>query len=133
MPIDPALLSALLDGELTPGQARLVRKALETDEALRRDYERLAALHDDLRAAGQGATFSPQVVIPRATSVLPGRLALVLAVLLGVRLLAKVSPVALGIPLACLILILALAWTCGRLLHLSDGDLDHVRVSPTKA
>jgi anti-sigma factor RsiW len=63
--VDPSELSALLDGELTAQRAAEVRRAIADDPALRREYEELAQLDDDLRAHAQEAVFEPRVEIPQ--------------------------------------------------------------------
>lgn len=63
--VDPCELSALLDGELTPERAAEVRQAIADDPALRREYEELTRLDDELQAHAREAVFQPRVEIPQ--------------------------------------------------------------------
>ena len=63
--IDPCELSALLDDELTPERAAEVRQAIADDPALRREYEELALLDDELQTHAREAVFQPRVEIPQ--------------------------------------------------------------------
>ncbi|MBI4581169.1 MAG: hypothetical protein HY718_15815 [Planctomycetes bacterium] len=65
-PVDPAELSALLDGELTPSRAAEVRAAVDADPALRAEFDQLQALDAACRSAAATATFPPQVAVPAA-------------------------------------------------------------------
>lgn len=58
--VDPAELSALLDGELPPDREAQVRAAMEADPALRAGYERLSRLDAAWSAAAASAAFRPQ-------------------------------------------------------------------------
>ncbi len=63
-PVDPAELSAYLDGELTPDRAREVAALLATDPDLRSSYDELASTDADWIAAASSACFSPVTDIP---------------------------------------------------------------------
>ena len=62
-PIDPAELSALLDGELSPTRADEVRAALERDPALKAEFERLRQFDDACQQAATAAAFEPRVTL----------------------------------------------------------------------
>ena len=59
--IDPAELSAYLDGELPAERAEEVRAALARDPELRRSYEMLVVHDADWRARAETAMFQPHV------------------------------------------------------------------------
>jgi anti-sigma factor RsiW len=63
--VDPSELSALLDDELAPDRAAEVRQAIAADPELRREYEALARVDDDLRAHARETVFQPRVEIPQ--------------------------------------------------------------------
>jgi anti-sigma factor RsiW len=67
-PIDPAELSALLDGELTPQRADEVRAAIQHDPSLKTEFERLRRLDAACREAAATAEFQPQVTIAPHTN-----------------------------------------------------------------
>jgi anti-sigma factor RsiW len=85
--IDPAELSALIDGELSPGRAAEVREAIDRDPALRAELARLRDLDAAYRAAASSAAFTPAVSLPAERSSSPAALALALAALLLLRFL----------------------------------------------
>ncbi len=88
--IDPAELSGLLDGELSPERAAAVRAALEKDDALRAEYERLRRLDARWAAVTETATFHPRLSLePRADRPSAAGLAGAVAALLLVRFLPK--------------------------------------------
>jgi len=63
-PIEPAELSAFIDGELDAGRAAEVRAALASDAALRARYESLAHADAHLRSVAAGMTLSPRIRWP---------------------------------------------------------------------
>lgn len=63
-PIDPAELSALLDGELDASRAAEVRAALAGDAALRAQYEALAQADAQLRAFAASLELNPRIRLP---------------------------------------------------------------------
>ena len=96
-PLDPAELSAFLDGELPPARAREIEALLAEDAGLRAEYEALRQTDADWRQAGAAAMFVSQVRLPLAArgpaiSLWPGAIA---AALLLARIAAKfIEPVA---------------------------------------
>jgi anti-sigma factor RsiW len=122
LPIDPAELSAFLDGELSAARADEVRAALAQDPLLRRSYEQLVALDADWKAQASAAMFRPRVRI--AANRVPGRLLTAAAVLglLGLRIALKAQPPLVGIALETLLLALVVGWGLRRLIHATDAD-----------
>jgi anti-sigma factor RsiW len=87
-PIDPAELSALIDGELPPERARAIEALIAGDPALRAEYEGLRALDARWREAAGEAMFMPEVRLAPA----PVRIPLVgVAAVVLVLLLARVG------------------------------------------
>lgn len=126
-PVEPAELSALLDGELSPDRADQVRQALATDPTLRRQFERLAALDVRWRSAAELAAFRPHVTAParsRAGVLVGTALALV-----TLRLVLKLLPPGIAIGLELLALIGGAGWVLGRVLCAVDADLSQVKAS----
>jgi anti-sigma factor RsiW len=92
-------LSALLDGELDPQRAAEVRACIESDPALRQQFDALTQLDVRLRRSAEQARFMPEIAFPAE----PAReapawqwaagLAVVVA-LIGVRLLPKLIELA---------------------------------------
>jgi anti-sigma factor RsiW len=64
--IDPAELSALLDGELSPQRAREVEAAIARDPELRAAFGRLRALDARWRSMASTAAFRPETDLARA-------------------------------------------------------------------
>jgi anti-sigma factor RsiW len=62
--IDPAELSALLDGELHPERASVVRQAIVSDPVLRAEFEMLKRLDCTIAEAAAAAAFEARVIIP---------------------------------------------------------------------
>ena len=60
-PIEPAELSAYMDGELDPARAREVETALESSPALRGELNRLVSADNSWRAAARIASFRPSI------------------------------------------------------------------------
>jgi anti-sigma factor RsiW len=65
-PLDPAELSAFLDGELPPARARQIEALLAEDSALRAEFEALRQADADWRQAGAAAMFVSPVRPPSA-------------------------------------------------------------------
>ena len=63
-PIEPAELSAFIDGELDAERTSEVRAALASDEALRARYESLAHADAHLRSVAAGMILSPRISWP---------------------------------------------------------------------
>jgi anti-sigma factor RsiW len=88
-PVDPAELSALIDGELPPERGREVEALLAQDPALRAEYEALRAQDARWRQAAGAATFVPAVDLGQASDVPLPWLAAIVLVLLAARLGGK--------------------------------------------
>ncbi len=69
--IDPAELSALLDGELTPQRAREVREEIERTPSLKVEFEQLRRADADCRARASSAEFRPAVKLPAKRAASP--------------------------------------------------------------
>jgi hypothetical protein len=67
--VDDCELSSLIDEELTAERAAEVRQAIADDPVLRRQYEELVRLDDELQAHGRDAVFQPRVEIPQGRRV----------------------------------------------------------------
>jgi anti-sigma factor RsiW len=65
-PVDPAELSALLDGELSPERSREVEAAIASDPELRTEWEQLRILDARWRSAAATAAFRPQIFAEQA-------------------------------------------------------------------
>jgi len=114
-PIDPAELSALLDGELPPDRAAQVRGTIDADPALQAEFQRLSALDARWFAAGASAAFQPRPVSltsPRFTW--PLRIAALLSAILLIRFVPKFLAPSLGMLLHFAALVVLLAWTRSR-------------------
>ncbi len=95
-PIDPAELSALMDGELTPERAAEVRAAIAQDAGLKAEFDRLQGMDADWRAAASGAAFRPRVDLAAGAAAWPAALwVLGLCVLTALRFLPKLIDAAL--------------------------------------
>jgi anti-sigma factor RsiW len=127
-PIDPAELSAYLDGELSEERAAEIRLALSRDASLRQSYERLAALDADCKTRAEAAMFRPRVQF--ATGIVPGRyLAAAIVGLLVVRLVLKASPPLFAAAVAALLLVLFIGWGLRRIVQITDTDGNHSQLA----
>ncbi len=120
-PVEPAELSAYLDGELEPARAREVQQALEHEPSLRAEFETLNRLDGAWRAAAGSAAFQPRVRLPRGAAASPTLLAgaSAIAVLVALRVIPKLTDaLGLGLLLHGIALSLILAW----LVRLSRQD-----------
>lgn len=121
-PVRPEEISALLDGELPPGRAEEVRRALAEDHSLREVYRQLVAVDGDLTAYAADCQFSPRLSMAGRLSMegrrpMPDRsIAAVACGLLAVRVLAKLLLLPLGIGLQLAVLALLVGWLVWRLL-----------------
>ena len=123
LPIDPAELSAYLDGELSARRAEEVRAALARDPALRRSYDHLVACDADWSARAAAAMFRPRVRLPRGS--IAGRFLKAAVVVLGLLLLRmalKTLPPLYGAGLEALLLALVVGWGLRRIVHATDAD-----------
>ncbi|GMV97976.1 MAG: zf-HC2 domain-containing protein [Phycisphaerae bacterium] len=133
-PIEPAELSAYLDGELSPRRAREVESALATDPALRAEYERLAALDASWRDAARAAGFDPPVAVEEAQltpGAWPAWALAGLVALLVIRIVPKfIGPALAGAGLHAAALAVILAWAVVRLGREADDTYPATRGGP---
>jgi anti-sigma factor RsiW len=119
-PVDPAEISALLDGELSDQRAAEVRRAIARDESLRQAYEQLAALDGDLKACAAEVMFRPRLSTVEARN-LPAAHVLSLAVLaLMVRLAVRLLPLGFSLALEAGVLAVVVWWVVGVLIRASE-------------
>jgi anti-sigma factor RsiW len=99
--IDPAELSALLDGELTPERACEVREEVERNPSLKTEFERLRCADADCRARASAAEFTPAVKLPAKHSSSPSASwVFIVVALAALRVFSLMVPTdALGITL----------------------------------
>lgn len=121
-PLDPAELSALLDGELTPERAAVVRQALANDPVLRQQYEALANRDTSWKQTAATAAFRPRVSLDRGLWSYRFRAGATLAGLLLLRLALKVMPTAVSVSLEVVLLTVLLVWGVRRLLAASEVE-----------
>ncbi len=129
-PIDPAELSAYLDGELSATRADEVRAALALDPELRRSYELLVKCDADWSARAQAAKFSPRVRFARAPW--SRSLLMAAAVVLGLfvlRMALKVMPTICGAGIEAALLVVVVGWGLSRILHATDSDCRRPQLS----
>jgi anti-sigma factor RsiW len=120
-PIDPAELSALIDGELPPERARKVEALIAQDPALRAEFETLRGLDARWRANASAALFEPMVRLPQAPAHFPLRrvAAVVVALILariGGKFVEGMAP-ALLLNLAALALVAVTVLAAARADH----------------
>lgn len=122
IPIEPAELSAFLDGELPASRAEEVRIALAQDPELRQSFEQLAALDADWKARASAALFRPRVRLERG--VVRGRLLIAAAVvgLVLFRIALKSQPPVLGTAVDTLLLAVLVSWGLRRIMQATDAD-----------
>lgn len=126
-PIEPAELSAYMDGELEGARAREVQAALESSPALRGELARLASEDHAWRAAARRASFRPNVRLE--SSAAPSRSMLRAAggviLLLAARAVPKLaSTLAVELILNAVALALALIWV----VRMTRTDVDEERM-----
>jgi anti-sigma factor RsiW len=119
-PIDPAEISALLDGELPPDRAEEVRRAIAADESLRRVYCELSAMDAELKASAAQAVFQPHLVLPETASNYGFRIFLAAVALVLARVVMKLSSPELAAGLAMILLAVVIGWV----LWFSERALD---------
>ena len=120
--ITPEKISGLLDGELSPEEAEAVRRAISSDESVRREYERLLSLDGQMKTAARAAAFRPRAALRGAAGFrLP--LLLLASALLLLRLAVKTAPPVSGAVLETIVLAVLVGWALKRLLRASDQDL----------
>ena len=121
-PVDPAELSALLDGELPASRAEEIRAALRQDPQLQRTYDQLVALDADWKERASTAMFQPQVSLEERF--IPGGWLVTAAilVLLGFRIAVKLQSPLLGSCLEVLLLAMLVGYGLHRIMHATDAD-----------
>ena len=122
LPIDPAELSALVDGELPPARAAEIRAAIAQDPVLRQTYEQLVALDADWKSRASAAAFRPRVQLRE--SWVPGRMftAAFVVGLLAFRILLKIQPAFVEATLGTLLLVFVIGWGLQRIIRATDDD-----------
>lgn len=121
-PVEPAEVSALLDGELSPERAAQVRQAISEDSKLRSVYEELSAVHRDLTVCAAAAQFQPRISLAQSTShPAVGVLGFALG-LLVFRVIVKLLPMGIGAALQVTALALILWWVSSYLLRLVHDE-----------
>ena len=91
-PIEPAELSAYMDGELDPARAQEVEAALESSPALRSEFNRLVSADNSWRTAARTAAFRPDIRLEPNNRPLPLRSVLRAAGSITLLLAARVVP-----------------------------------------
>ncbi len=89
--IEPAELSAFMDGELSPQRAAEVSEEVQRNPDLKAELARLRDLDASCRAAGASATFTPNVTLPAKRFSFSTALAITVAL---ASLLLSFSPLA---------------------------------------
>lgn len=126
-PIDSAEISALIDGELTPERAQEVRRAIASDPALGGLHAQLTAVDADLKMHAAAAVFHPRVSLPLQSGYLGHYLLLGATLLLILRVVVKIAPVALAIGLQIPVLVLIIVWLVLRLGRVSQDESERLR------
>ena len=121
-PIDPAEISALLDGELPPDRAQEVRLAISEDTSLRHAYQELAAMDADLKISAAQAMFHPQLVLPASEIAYGVRIFFASLILVILRFVMKLSPPQWATVLSVALLAVVLGWLMWRLLQVSEEE-----------
>jgi anti-sigma factor RsiW len=121
-PVEPAEISALLDGELPPDRANEVRLAIETDPSLRSMYEELLATDADLRDAAVRAMFQPRVAFPSVERSYASYVLLASTILVVLRLAMKLSTTQWATALSIALLAVVVGWLLRQLMQLSDQE-----------
>ncbi|MHC4407178.1 MAG: anti-sigma factor [Planctomycetota bacterium] len=130
-PVDPAELSAFLDGELSPERAEQVRCAIAEDSELRRVFEELSAVHRNLMTCAVAARFQPRISLAKSRSFPAlGILGLALAMLI-LRLAVKLLPLGVGVAFQATALLLVLLWVFFCLVRLTHDE--HWRIVGAEA
>ncbi len=110
--IDPAELSALLDGELDKARAREVEAALAADPQMRAEYEALAVKDKRWRSAARGAAFAPRTRFGQAFnfSLAAGLALALIALRLAQKAIDALGPALLLHGAALVLAMAALIW-----------------------
>jgi anti-sigma factor RsiW len=109
--LDPAELSALLDGELDPARARQIEAMIAADPVLSEEFEQLKQADNKLRSLAGAAAFHPRVRWPapevRPTPRWLGPCLAVIVLAWAVGKLAPAITLALAVNAAALLLFIA--------------------------
>jgi anti-sigma factor RsiW len=111
--VEPAELSAYLDGELDPDRARELAAALAEDADLRAAYEALANSDKSWQLAAAAASFKPAIDLSSHENSRASRLTeiMVVAVLVALCVMSKTTDaITLGLILHGIALAIALPW-----------------------
>lgn len=130
-PVDPAEISALLDGELSRERTEQVRRALAENRELRSVFDNLSALHRDLTACGVAASFRPRISLASSTRFPAVGVLGFAAAMLVLRVTAKLVPLGVGVVFQAAALGLFLWWVSSCLLRLAHDE--HRRLAGSKA
>ncbi|HQR05658.1 MAG TPA: zf-HC2 domain-containing protein [Gemmatales bacterium] len=123
LPIDPAELSAYLDGELTPQRLEEVRDALARDQVLRQTFDQLASNDSAWKAQAKTVMFQPRVQFARRTSFdWYGKAAIIVLGLLLLRLALKTFPPLYAVGFEIILLAAVIGWGLQRIMHATDSD-----------
>ena len=121
-PVDPAEISALLDGELSPERTKQVRRAIAENSELRCVFENLSAIHRALTACAAAVRFQPRISLARSFG-FPAIGVLGFAVaMLVLRLTAKLVPLGVGVVFQATALAIVLWWVSTCLLRLAHDE-----------
>jgi hypothetical protein len=121
-PVDPAELSALLDGELSPERTEQVRRALAENSDLRCVFEDLSAVHSDLTACGVGARFQPRISLASSSRYPAVGILGFATAMLVLRVTAKFLPLGVGVVFQATALAVVLWWVFSCLLRLAHDE-----------
>jgi len=120
--VDPSELSALLDGELTPERAAEVCQAMADHPALRREYEELARLDDDLRAHAREAVFQPRVEIPQRLRGPRPHVAWIAPLLFIISLALRLLPLPIETGVEVAVVVILVPYVLRRLILASEQE-----------
>ena len=109
-PVQPEEISALLDGELAPGRAEEVRRAIAEEQGLREVYQQMADMDGDLISYAAECQFNPRLSLPSDVPAFHISIWPVAFCLFAVHILAKLLPVSSGIGIQLVALALLVGW-----------------------
>jgi anti-sigma factor RsiW len=118
-PIDPAEISGLLDGELSPARADEVRQAIAENAALRQLHDTLVSLDLEWKAAAATAEFHPHTAPSGDREYLRVKSVAVVAGLLVLRLVIKAATPGIGFLIELALLAALFGWGLRWLLEAS--------------
>jgi anti-sigma factor RsiW len=121
-PIDDEKLSGLLDGELPPGEAEQLRRAIAGDEELGRQFALLQSLDGELKAVGESAAVQPRVRIPMKASDAPLSLPWMILAAMILRIALKVVPQPMSCLLGAAVLAFLVSWGLSKLIEATERN-----------